>query len=194
MSSQADHEQLEQTTHCPPPAWLQAIVSQLAALSSPLEVAQGLALLEPISVTAAAASAWTRFDERFYTRTSVFRSASAELLVMGWLGGQMSPLHNHRGSICALRVLAGEGLEVNYERLNIGLLSPCSVSRQGVGFISASADADVHQVGNVKESPLVTVHLYSPPLERAQYFAPSESVLFDQNAGLLAVRRKTEAV
>jgi cysteine dioxygenase len=179
MSSEST---LEQTVSCPPPAWLTSIVERLQSLTNPVDVAEGLSLLEAISVSSATASAWTRFDERFYTRTSVFRNAQAELLVMGWLGGQMSPLHNHRGSICALKVLAGEGIEVSYERSAIGLLAPTTVSQQKTGFLSASADADVHQVGNAKELPLVTLHLYSPPLDGAQYFEQSESVLFDRSS------------
>ena len=179
MSSEAT---LEQTISCPPPAWLISLVQQLQALSAPIGEAEGVSLLEAVSVPSVTAGAWTRFDERFYTRTSIFRNAQAELLVMGWLGGQMSPLHNHRGSICALKVLAGEGIEVSYERSEIGLLAPSSVSRQKTGFLSASADSDVHQVGNVKEVPLVTLHLYSPPLDGAQYFQPSESVLFDSSS------------
>lgn len=189
----------EQTTQSAPPPWLKALAKKLSRLKRPLDLEEGRCLLEPISIPPEVASAWTRFDPRFYTRNSIFKSESAELLIMGWLGGQTSPLHNHKGSICVLKVLAGEGIEIGYDRTEVGLFSPRCISRQKTGFLSASVDADVHQVGNDKAVPLVTLHLYSPPLYQAEWYPQTNSILFDHKSAamnsnsIVAPTRETKA-
>jgi cysteine dioxygenase len=89
----------------------------------------------------------------------------------------MSPLHNHKGSICAVQVLVGDALEVGYEKSDSGYFSPRELSRFAAGEVAVSEDEEIHQFGNANSTPMVSLHLYSPPLTLAETFPETASIL-----------------
>ncbi len=116
--------------------------SRLAeALGSPLDLAD--------------LASWTRFSEDRYTRNLVARGEGWELRLLCWMPGQRSALHGHGRSACAFRVISGAAEEL---RLGAGrrVLQP--------GAIVTAGEDEVHQVGNAGAEPLITLHLYAPPL------------------------------
>src|SRR5262245_38098065 len=56
-----------------------------------------------------------RFSERCYQRNLVKAGPCYNLLVLCWKNGQRSPIHDHKGSVCALRVLRGVLTETLFE-------------------------------------------------------------------------------
>ena len=98
-------------------------------------------------------------DER--CRTVVRRTAEYELVVIGWLPGQESPAHDHGVSSCAFRVVAGTACE---RRFSKGA-APEHLQHPPGSVVVATAD-QVHVVGNAESAagPMVTLHVYSPPL------------------------------
>ena len=80
--------------------------------------------------------------------------------------GLCRPIHDHRGSACAFRVLAGECRETIFEAGDGSTVQPVSSRLHLAGAICTGEDLDVHKVENAGESDLVTLHIYSPPLWR----------------------------
>lgn len=159
------------------PEWACALVRELSFIVGPVSIEQACALLKGLSTPPEQAVTSTRFDEKFYTRTSIFRTSDLEVLVMGWLSGQVSPPHNHKGSICAVKIMAGEALEVSYTRNNLNLLIPTEVANFSTGSLTVSEDEQIHQFGNAGEIKMVSLHVYSPPLHAAEIFPESTSIL-----------------
>lgn len=104
-----------------------------------------------------------RFDAERYTRVLLHRDERVEIRLLCWEPGQSSALHDHGASSCAFRVLTGEATEHRIGR-------PDRVLR--AGDVAHAAPGDVHQIANVGPEPLVTLHVYAPPLPEPE---PAES-------------------
>jgi cysteine dioxygenase len=120
-------------------------------------------------------------DTAAYVRTLVFASTSLEVFVMAWLPGQRSPIHDHRGSACAVKVIAGTAIEQHYQRCSPTTVVPHGEPRMiGAGSVIGSLDADIHSLGNAAANPasirniLVTIHAYSPPLAPTLKYLPAD--------------------
>ena len=159
------------------PSSLQYARGVLSASSSPLKLSSLESILKELSISEDEALSIARFDPERYFRLRVLKTEALEVLLLGWLPGQSSPLHNHRGSNCGVRVLSGRGFEISFEHSACGLLAPTEIQYFGVGEVAVSAPVDVHQVGNAEQQPLVTLHVYTPPLSNFDQYSESDTVL-----------------
>lgn len=109
---------------------------------------------------------WAQFGRERYQRNLMHSGPAYEALLLCWSAGQRSPIHDHRGSACAFRVIAGTAAETQFERTADGLVFATLTRDMPEGAICATFDADVHQVSNLQSggAPLVTLHIYSPAL------------------------------
>ena len=107
---------------------------------------------------------YVRFADSNYQRNSVRESPWYQALVLCWASGQASPIHDHSGSSCAVRVLEGRATETLYRSEPDGVR--IQTSRWTVGAVIGSEDRDIHKVANREQGGLVTLHIYSPPLLR----------------------------
>src|SRR5438093_8425778 len=107
-----------------------------------------------------------RFSERGYTRNLVRGGPWYNLLVLCWKNGQRSPIHDHKGSSCAVRVLRGTATETLFEYAPNGHVWATGSRQHLPGAVIGSQDSDLHQVSNLQPAgaDLVTLHIYSPPL------------------------------
>src|SRR5262245_13641688 len=107
-----------------------------------------------------------RFSDRTYRRNLVRGGAWYNLWVLCWRNGQRSPIHDHRGSSCAVRVLDGVATETLFEFAPNGHVKATFSRDLLPGAVVGSEDADVHQVSNLQagDADMVTLHIYSPPL------------------------------
>ena len=109
---------------------------------------------------------FVRFSDRAYARNLVRAGAWFHLLVLCWKNGQRSPIHDHAGSSCGVRVLRGTALETSFEVAPNGDIYATGSHELSPGSICATQDSDLHQVSNLQagKADLVTLHVYSPPL------------------------------
>jgi len=123
---------------------------------------------------------YVRFSDERYLRNLVHEGAWYHVLAICWHSGQRSPIHNHAGSTCGLRVLEGVATETIFTATPSGQIKAVCSSDMRTGSVTASQDADIHQVSNL-EAPgkdLVTLHVYSPPLLRMDTYS-----LIDRSVG-----------
>jgi cysteine dioxygenase len=101
-----------------------------------------------------------------YVRNLVYAGTAFQALLLCWRSGQRSPIHDHSGSSCAVRVLAGTATETLFATAPNGMVVPCRTHELPPGTIAASQDSDMHQMSNLQaaQADLVTLHIYSPPL------------------------------
>ncbi len=123
---------------------------------------------------------YARFSERGYTRNLMFSGEWYHLLVLCWKNGQRSPIHDHAGSSCGIRVLRGTMTETRFEFAPNGHVKAVSSADYGPGTVQGSQDFDLHQISNLQanDQDLVTLHVYSPPLIRMGTYS-----LMDQSRG-----------
>jgi cysteine dioxygenase len=105
------------------------------------------------------------FGKEHYRRNLMHAGPAYHALVLCWRAGQRSPIHDHRGSSCAVRVLKGVATETQFEKTREGLIYPTLTRKMPAGSVCASQDIDIHQMSNLQSDlDLVTLHIYSPPL------------------------------
>jgi cysteine dioxygenase len=118
-------------------------------------------------------TAYLTFHPDRYVRNRVYDGPAYQALLLCWRNGQRSPIHNHRGSHCGVKVLHGVATETLFTRAANGLIVPVASRDLPAGHTCTSADEDVHQVSNLQAggADLVTLHIYSPPLVRMDVFS-----------------------
>ena len=107
-----------------------------------------------------------QFSSDRYRRNLMHAGPAYHALILCWRNGQASPIHDHRGSACAVRVLNGEATESVYEMTEEGRLFETRTRKLPQGFMCATQDLDIHCLANQQSrgEDLITLHLYSPPL------------------------------
>ena len=150
----------------PPPTTLSELFECLDGCHQRIPVPTLVDLLEGLDLPQTAFGSLTDFDPGRYTRTVLRAGPAYEALIVCWLPGQHSAIHDHRGSNCAFRVLIGRASETIYSIDEQGLAHAGEQNRYTTGFVAASSDLDVHRVSNLDGEDLVTLHIYSSPLGR----------------------------
>jgi cysteine dioxygenase len=137
----------------------------------PLDVLK--AWLSRNEVTLGMVRSYTKFSAEHYVRNLLHSGPAYQALVICWHSGQRSPIHDHRGSSCAVKVISGVATETIFARAANGMYFATSSHQLAAGDSCASQDADVHQMSNLQAegTDLVTLHIYSPPLFRMNMFS-----------------------
>jgi cysteine dioxygenase len=145
---------------------LQPLFDYLDGLQAQAPLAELTSVLAEIPVTDEDVADFIRFSERGYTRNLVRSGPWYSVLVLCWKNGQRSPIHDHKGSSCGVRVLRGTLTETLFDFAPNGHVK-ATFSRDALpGSVIGSEDSDIHQVSNLQDgnADLVTLHVYSPPL------------------------------
>ena len=120
-------------------------------------------------------------DPKTYHRESIITTKQFELLVLTWLPGQASPIHNHAGSKCIVLPLRGFPVETVYYPTPSGAFTK-TTSRHSPHSVLAGEDADIHTITNppTAQQSLVTLHAYFPPLKNMETFSIKNRKLIKQ--------------
>ncbi len=146
---------------------LDALLTYLDALNGRPALGDLTARLREFDVDCDDLAAFIRFDQRQYQRHLVRAGHWYHLWVMCWKEGQRSPIHDHTGSICGIRVLRGVATITRFEMTPNGHVKAIASEDLPVGAVNGNQDNDLHQVSNLQAgADLVTLHVYAPPLLR----------------------------
>lgn len=149
-------------TECPK---LRDLLGYLRGLTGRPELDELRRLLGDLDVTPEDLCAWKKFGSRCYKRNVIAKSEHFELLAVCWKSGQATPIHDHKGSACAFRIVQGAGREIRYENTPCCKVVPTATVKMEPGYICAAEDDDIHRVANAEGEDLITMHIYAPPLK-----------------------------
>jgi cysteine dioxygenase len=108
---------------------------------------------------------YVKFSPDTYRRNLLRAGRAYHALILCWRNGQRSPIHDHFGSSCAVRVLRGTCTETIFQRTEAGHVYPTETHKLPEDYCCGSQDRDIHQISNIEPNgDLVTLHVYSPPL------------------------------
>ncbi len=150
----------------PVPECLSELIGFLEGLQGRVPLDKLHRLLKGLDVCHEQLQEFTRFSDCTYRRNLICEGEWYELLCICWRSGQRSPIHNHAGSTCGLRIIQGCATETLFESSPCGQIKAANSSDFGEGYVCTSQDADIHQVSNLQatDCDLITLHIYSPPL------------------------------
>jgi DMSO/TMAO reductase YedYZ molybdopterin-dependent catalytic subunit len=124
------------------------------------------AVLNDLDISADDLAEHIHFTEQGYTHNSLRAGRWYHAWVLCWKNGQRSPIHDHHGSSCGVRVLRGTLTQTLFVHAPNGHVKAMGSEDFGPGSVIGSLDNDLHQVSNLQagDADLVTLHVYSPPL------------------------------
>jgi cysteine dioxygenase len=106
-----------------------------------------------------------RFAGEHYTRTTLYRDAALEVVVICFAEGQATSVHDHQGSNCVIRVLRGKILENHFVATPGGPLDLLGSHYLQPGDVSGLDGVQVHQLCNLDPNGTVLLNFYSPPFK-----------------------------
>ena len=109
------------------------------------------------------------FSDQRYARNLLAHGPQFYALVLCWKPGQASPIHDHKGASCGVRVIQGTATEISFRWQGERLVEAGEVTLQA-GEVCGSFDDDIHQIRNDGDENLVTLHVYSPYLDNINLY------------------------
>src|SRR5262249_20226287 len=91
-----------------------------------------------------------RFSPDHYVRNLMHAGPGYQALVLCWQSGQRSPIHDHTGSSCGVKVIRGIATETAFSRAANGMVYATGSRQLATGQTCATQDADVHQMSNLQ--------------------------------------------
>jgi cysteine dioxygenase len=145
---------------------LRSLLDELDRWIEPIDIQDLVRILRDSGLTLEDVRGFAHFSPVRYQRNLIHEGPAYHALALCWRSGQRSPIHDHCGSACGVRVLDGVMTETVFERTGEGHVYPTRSRELRAGQVCATYDADIHQVSNLQPrgADLVTLHVYSPPL------------------------------
>ena len=157
---------------------VQSLVDWLQAFDQRIDLDELKARLDDDSISADLLSDYIHFSEERYSRNLLAYGPQFYALVLCWLPGQASPIHDHKGASCGVRIIEGVATETSF-RFDGKRLVEQSVTTMHAGEVCGSFDDDIHEIRNNGDGNLVTLHIYSPYLDNIN--------LYDRETGEITV-------
>ena len=145
---------------------LHDLIAFLDGLQQRAPLAQLVAELAGLRVDCDELGEHVLFSDQQYARNLVRKGPWYHLLVLCRKNGQRSPIHDHAGSTCGVRVLRGVLTETTFAFAPNGHVKAIGSRDIAEGQVCGTQDDDLHQISNLQagEADLVTLHVYTPPL------------------------------
>lgn len=156
---------------------LPELISKLQSQSSIPTREQINNWLENAVISTEELAPYVGFKEGNYWRHRVCRNDFVEMLVLCWLPGHRTPIHDHNGSHGGVRVQEGRLWETIFHFDVVDGLQYKAARDYEPGAVTGSDIPDIHQLGNpdVSEQNLVTIHVYAPPLGVLHTYKPGST-------------------
>ncbi len=110
------------------------------------------------------ADEYISFSDKDYKRNIVHVSSKCEFTVLCFKKGQITPIHDHGGSLGITIIRKGTFTEELFNKLPTGMIAPTFTRRFHMSELSYINLATIHRVSNAHNGNLVTMNIYFPPL------------------------------
>lgn len=137
--------------------------------------------LENLAITVEDVRKHVHFGRERYQRNLMHAGTGFQALILCWRKGQRSPIHDHHGSSCGVRVLEGTATETSFAQTPDGYVYATGSRELPPGAVCGSQDNDIHQVSNLQpgDADLITLHIYSPPLLHMGMYSLTDTEVVD---------------
>lgn len=110
------------------------------------------------------------WSEDCYTRNCIFENEKFELILLCWEKDQKTPIHDHGGEECWVKVINGTLKETLYKGESSGL-TQLNTTISVKGTISYMIDfMGYHKLENISGHRAISLHLYAKPIKKCNVF------------------------
>jgi cysteine dioxygenase len=99
-----------------------------------------------------------------YGRKLLYKSKYLEILVMNWAYNKVCAPHDHGSSFGWVKVVSGESTNISYKLDKDEVPTLSTTWTQRAESIFFAPKGQVHAMQNLCSEPLVTFHVYAPPI------------------------------
>lgn len=104
-----------------------------------------------------------------YTRNCVVETEDFELILLCWQPGQVTPIHDHGGEECWVKIIEGEFKETVYKEDDVGQLKAVKTTYSKPEDITYMVDfMGFHSLENLSDKRSLSLHLYAKPIRSCQ--------------------------
>lgn len=143
------------------PRSIQNIIKQLSN-GAGFRPADVINVLKEAQVEATDLAPWSDFNHPkadSYGRKLVYQGANFEILVMSWVPGDFSTIHDHGYTKWGAVQIFGSAEHATF-RYDDGLISTLARWKVNPGDVVGVSQALIHQMGNPSETPFLSLHVY----------------------------------
>ena len=106
-----------------------------------------------------------------YTRNCIIDTESFELILICWCEGHKTPIHDHGGEECWVKVIEGEFKETVYKQDEMGILKLTKTKFSKKNDITYMKDfMGFHRLENSANKRSMSLHLYAKPIRSCNVF------------------------
>lgn len=106
-----------------------------------------------------------------YTRNCIVNNEKFELILICWCKDHQTPIHDHGGEECWVKVIDGEFKETIYKQTEEGDLSSVRSSISKFNEVTYMKDfMGFHRLKNIANKRSMTLHLYAKPIRNCRAF------------------------
>ena len=106
-----------------------------------------------------------------YTRNCIINNEKFELILICWEEGQITPIHDHGGEECWVKVIEGEFKETIYKEDTKGELNFVKSTISKINGVTYMKDfMGFHRLENVSKKRSMSLHLYAKPIRKCRAF------------------------
>ncbi len=106
-----------------------------------------------------------------YTRNCIVDNDKFELILLCWEEGQITPIHDHGGEECWVKIIEGEFRETIYQENEIGELAVVKSAVANTNDITYMIDfMGFHSLENLSNKRSMSLHLYAKPIRSCKLF------------------------
>ena len=111
------------------------------------------------------------WSDEGYTRNCIVENEKFELILLCWEKGQATPIHDHGGEECWVRIIQGEFKETIYQLDEAGELNSVESTISKAGDVTYMADfMGCHRLENLSDTRSMSLHLYAKPIRNCNVF------------------------
>ncbi|MEP0264985.1 cysteine dioxygenase family protein [Dokdonia sp.] len=119
-----------------------------------------------------------------YTRNCIVDNEKFELILICWCEGHSTPIHDHGGEECWVKVIDGEFKETIYKKEDDGELKAVRSSISKQNDVTYMKDfMGFHRLENLSNNRSMSLHLYAKPIRACNVFDENSKTFVNKNLG-----------
>ena len=128
-------------------------------------------ILHSMEIPKSAFEVFCSWSESTYTRNCIFENERFELILICWQSSHKTPIHDHGGEECWVKVIDGEFKETVYKSNEVSEVNILKSTLFKAGDISYMIDfMGCHQLKNLSSHRALSLHLYAKPITNCNIY------------------------
>ena len=128
-------------------------------------------ILHSMEIPKSAFEVFCSWSESTYTRNCIFENERFELILICWQSSHKTPIHDHGGEECWVKVIDGEFKETVYKSNEVSEVNILKTNLFKAGDISYMIDfMGCHQLKNLSSHRALSLHLYAKPIRNCNVY------------------------